>query len=174
MRRPSATISWILVSACFIPVFAYAAEGTDSTIEGLWFGRKVNGRGINGIIRTVLLIQEDRFIVLSPIAVSNSNLRCSPQAGLSEIDIDRFDGQQQRGVYCVVGSELQMTLAKPNLQRPTGDSVEKAGGVPHSYYVFQRVPTEEGLEVLRKQHHEIVDQLRSPQHSLEAQGPPGR
>jgi hypothetical protein len=95
MRLP---IAWALVSACLIPVFAQAA---DPALDGLWFGRELNGRPVNGVIRTVLIIHDDQFVVLSPIAVSRSKLHCSPKAILPEIDLDLKQAYPERWAAAV-------------------------------------------------------------------------
>jgi hypothetical protein len=136
-----------------------AADWSDPSLRGLWFGKEINGRPSNGVINTVFFVGVNKLLVVSGQGVFASLLKCSPDKKLPELGLDRYDGHKQQGVYRVVGTELHMTLADPGKGRPSGDSVEKAGGVPHAHYVFQRMPTEEGLALLQMHADQLLTQV---------------
>ena len=111
------------------------------SIQGLWFGT-------GNVRQFVLLLQDRRFIVTNRIGSQKSTYTVNSTADLPTIDLVRSDGKIQRGVYRLDGDLLQLTLADPELRRPSGQSVRSAGRVRHSHYRFTRQPSAESFETL--------------------------
>jgi hypothetical protein len=111
------------------------------TVQGLWFGT-------GNVHQFVLMLQEDRFIVTNRMGSHESTYTLNPTADLPAIDLVRSDGKIQRGVYRLDGAVLQLTLADPELKRPSGKSIRLAGGVSHAHYRFTRQPGTESFETL--------------------------
>ena len=134
-----------------LPNCLFAAEPTDPAIQGLWFCTDVNGLPVNHARRTVLLVRDTEFVLLSSMGVSLSSATYNRNAEYSTIDIDRYDGATQLGVYETDGASLRMTLSDPDQKRP--DHLRSTAGkvtIPHSHYTFSRLPTSEGADVLRR------------------------
>jgi hypothetical protein len=100
--------------------------------------------------RTVLTVDGEKFTIVSPLGAFVSRFTTNDVPTLNEIDIDRFDGERQMGVFEISESHLLLKLAKPNKDRPTLKDVRFSNGKPHWQTVFRRRPTQEGLEVLAK------------------------
>lgn len=138
---------WVIaVAMCYsLPCTKLFAENPDTLLQGVWFG---DGR--HPMSRTVLIVDGEKFTIVSPLGAFVSRFTTNDVPTLNEIDIDRFDGERQMGVFEISESHLLLKLAKPNKDRPTLKDVRFSNGKPHWQTVFRRRPTQEGLEVLAK------------------------
>jgi hypothetical protein len=107
--------------------------------------------------RTVLIVDGEKFTIVSPLGAFVSRFTTNDVPTLNEIDIDRFDGERQMGVFEVSETQLLIKLAEPNKVRPTLKEVRFPNGKPHWHTVFRRRPTQEGLEVLAKHSDELPE-----------------
>lgn len=124
----------------------HSAEPNIANVQGFWFGD-----GIHPLSKKVVLIQDDEFIVISPLGRFASTFVSGETAdGLTAIDIDRYDGKRQLGVYMVDKTKLYLKLADPGEPRPTKKDVTFPSGKPHWHTIFDRRPTQDGLTVLQK------------------------
>ena len=134
------------VAMCYsMPCAKLCAENPDIRLQGVWFG---DGR--HPMSRTVLIVEGEKFTILSPLGAFVSRFTTNEAPTLNEIDIDRFDGERQLGVFEISETQLLMKLAEPNNVRPTLKDVRFSNGKPHWHTIFRRRPTQEGLEVLAK------------------------
>lgn len=121
------------------------AADLDSRLQGIWFGD-----GQHPMSRTVLIVDGEKFTIVSPLGAFVSKFSSNDTPTLNEIDIDRFDGGRQLGVFEISETHLRMKLSEPNQARPTPEDVRFPSGKPHWHTVFRRRPTQEGLGVLAK------------------------
>ena len=125
---------------------ASSAEPNAEDVQGFWFGD-----GSHPLSKNVLLIQNDEFIVISPLGrFASTCVLGETTDGLTAIDIDRYDGKHQLGVYMVDKTKLYLKLAAPGESRPTKKVVTFPNGKPHWHTIFDRRPTKDGLTVLHK------------------------
>ena len=135
----------VVAMCCFMPSTKLFAENLDTRLQGVWFG---DGR--HPMSRTVLIVDGEKFTIVSPLGAFVSRFTINDVPALNEIDIDRFDGQRQMGVFEISDTQLLLKLAEPNQVRPTLKDVRFPNGKPHWHSVFRRRPTQEGLEVLAR------------------------
>ena len=145
-----ASLSSRLIHCIFLSLalcsVASSAEPYATEIQGFWFGD-----GTHPFSKNVLLVQNDEFIVISPLGRFTSRFASGHIAdGLTAIDIERYDGTRQLGVYKVDKAKLYLKLADPGDARPTIADVTYPSGKPHWHTIFDRRPTQNGLIVLHK------------------------
>lgn len=131
------------------------AEKPDARLQGVWFG---DGR--HPMSRTILIVDGEKLTIVSPLGAYVSRFTTNDVPNLNEIDIDRFDGERQLGVFEISETQLLLKLAEPNNVRPTINDVRLSNGKPHWHTVFRRRPTQEGLEVLAK-HSDKLPEARN-------------
>ncbi len=100
--------------------------------------------------RTILIVDGGKFTILLPMGAFESKYTAKQQGSRNEIDINRFDGASQLGVFDVSESQLLMNLSKPDGSRPALTDFRLRDGSQHWHTKFRRRPTQEGLEVLTK------------------------
>jgi hypothetical protein len=127
------------------PFAILCAGDFETRMEGVWFGS-----GAHPMSRTVLIVDAEKFTIVSPLGVYVSKFTIDDTSSLVAINIDRFDGAKQLGVIELTDKELRLKLNDPNQPRPTLQDVRFPGGKPHWHTVFQRRATRDGLEVLSK------------------------
>lgn len=128
-----------------VPAFAVASEPSDLRLKGLWFG------DVEALNSKVLLISNEEMVVISPLGGFASRCVFRPGNGpVGQVDIVRFDGKSQLGLYRYDGGKLYLKLADPKEPRPTESDITFPDGTPHWHAVFARQPTEDGLSVLSK------------------------
>ena len=143
----------IAAAMCYtMPCSKLFAEKPDARLQGVWFG---DGR--HPMNRTVLIVDGDKFTIVSPLGAFVSRFTTNDVPSLNEIDIDRFDGERQMGVFEISEMQLLMKLAEPNQVRPALKDVRLPNGKPHWHTVFRRRPTKEGLEVLAKHSEKLPE-----------------
>ena len=139
-------VQCLLVMICYSQLTSLLlAQSVDTRLQGVWFG---DGR--HPLNRKVLIVDGEKLVVITPLGAFVSKFVANDTPFLNEIDIDRFDGGQQLGVYEVSENKLRMKLSEPSKSRPTLDDVRFPNGKPHWHTIFDRRPTPEGLEVLKK------------------------
>jgi hypothetical protein len=141
-----------LVICCSMGSSMLLAADTDSRLQGVWFGD-----GQHPLSRTVLIVDGEKFTIISPLGAFVSTFSSNEAGALSEIDIDRFDGERQLGVFEISEMQLRLKLNQPNQARPTLKDVRLPNGQPHWHTVFRRRPTQEGLEVLAKHSEKLPE-----------------
>jgi hypothetical protein len=147
-NRRSVMQSFRIIVLAFIWVQTSAilcAGDFESRMEGVWFGS-----GVHPMSRTVLIVDAEKFTIVSPLGVYVSKYTIDDTSSLVAIDIDRFDGAKQLGVIEITDNELRLKLNDPNEPRPKLQDVRFPSGKPHWHTVFQRKATKDGLEVLSK------------------------
>lgn len=132
----------LLLAVCMTSSICFAEEVAEedffAPMQGVWFGTKDTHRFI-------LVISSDRMLFIHPTGATASTFRLSAD----EIDIDRFDGAEQFGVYRVDGNKLTLTLADPGLQiRPgaVGTVANRSGDFDTA--IFSRAITEGALTTI--------------------------
>ena len=131
-------------------VSAFEADG-DPRIQGVWFGD-----GIHPMSRHVLIVSGDQFTIISPLGVFASKYSTKQLEPLNEIDLIRFDGDRQAGVFEVPATQLFIQLGEPNGSRPALKDVRHPDGSGHWHTKFKRRPTQEGLDVLTRHLNKLV------------------
>lgn len=142
--------SVVFTICCCLSCMVLHAADTDSRLQGIWFGD-----GQHPMSRHVLVVEGEEFTVVSPQGVFVSKFKTNDSPVLAEIDIERFDGGRQLGVFELSDTELRLKLNGPNQARPTVRDVRFPSGKPHWHAVFLRRPSHDGLEVLTK-HIEVL------------------
>jgi hypothetical protein len=145
----------VLVLIWLQPFAILCAGDFESKMEGVWFGS-----GAHPMSRTVLIIDAEKFTIVSPLGVYVSKYTIDDTSSLVAIDIDRFDGAKQLGVIEITDNELRLKLNDPNQPRPKLQDVRFPNGKPHWHTVFQRRATKDGLEVLSKHNLGILETLQ--------------
>lgn len=142
-------------------------EAVAPELHGIWFCTSVNGHPSYRALRTVLMMRGNEFLLVTSTGMTKS----SATTNESNIDIVRYEGKSQQGIFRIEANHLWMTLADPGGARPTHMG-HKKGEVqivnpPHSHFHFQRSPTIEGLAMLRAALNDEAkrEQLESP-HSV--------
>lgn len=138
------------LSCVFISIvlhsLAGSAEPQAHELQGIWFGD-----GSHPVSKYVLIVQNDEFIVMSPMGRYASKFVSGEIIdGLTAIDIERYDGKQQLGVYQVDKTKLYLNLAPIGAPRPTKVDAPFASDKSHWRTVLDRRPTPDGLAVLHK------------------------
>lgn len=135
----------MVLATLFVPAevdpAAPPAAGDARSLEGFWFGR-------GNVWQFVMLFQDGRLIITNRSGAEESQYTVNSAAQLSEIDLVHSDGRIQRGVYRLDGSTLQLTLADPELERPSGQALRSADAAAPARYLFSRQPTAESFETL--------------------------
>lgn len=144
MRLATFLTACLTMSVCVAdPGVKPKRSDSTASLQGVWFGSSYHAQ------RIVLVVFDDRLLFIHPMGALESSFTVNRDAELQEIDIDRYDGMTQLGVFCEDGATLTMTLADPEMKRPTGKTVEKAAGVPHCTVTFTRQVTQTGLRTLQ-------------------------
>ncbi len=140
-RLASLVFIWVVMHS-----IAGSAEPRLPAIQGVWFGD-----GAHPLSNYVLMIRDDELVVVSPLGGFVSSFDTGKaDHGLNAIDIQRYDGKTQLGVFQVEESKLRLCLADPGAPRPTIKDVTLADGKPRWHAVFGRRPTDDGIAVLRR------------------------
>ncbi len=137
------------------PSAILCAGDFESRMQGIWFGS-----GAHPMSRTVLIVDAEKFTIVSPLGVYVSKYTIDDTPSLVAIDIDRFDGAKQLGVIELTDNELRLKLNDPNQPRPKLQEVRFPSGKPHWHTVFQRRATRDGLEVLSKHNLDASESLQ--------------
>jgi hypothetical protein len=126
-----------------------ANDTIDPDVQGIWFCKKVNGMANYQANRCVLIQRENEFVLITGTGVTQS----TAETGQGKMNISRYDGKTQQGIYQVDGSDLWLTLGDPEKERPRHFGHKrgelKVSSKTHSHYLFSRLPTPDGLAVLR-------------------------
>jgi hypothetical protein len=123
----------------------------DAELQGVWFGTSFS-------YRTVMIIDGNRMICINPLGECESSITIKKTEPINEIDISRFDGKQQLGVYSIEIGNLTLALTDPGIpKRPTGKTAKDAGRNPNTRAIFTRRPTLEGLEAIRTYLESVKD-----------------
>ncbi|GAB5402117.1 MAG: hypothetical protein Aurels2KO_03480 [Aureliella sp.] len=159
-------LSFVCIAALVlcVPSISNAQTSTDGKTEavdtqavstqGLWFGAS------DLLKRKVLLIRDDKLVVITATGAFESDCQFrSKENSLGDVDIDRYDGKTQLGIYKIERDQLFLELADPLKARPEKRDVASLDGKRNQQYTFVRRPTEEGLRVLSK----YLSQDSSPQ-----------
>ena len=150
-----AVLTCLLLGVCpFVPtpVRANPTDPFAEQLQGVWFGD-----GNHPLNQNVVIIQNNRLTVVSPVGVFTSTFTVVRGDAINQIDIDRYDGEQQLGLYKIDEFRLYLKLSRPNEPRPTIKDVTTASGKPHWHTVLKRQPTRRGLEVFERHAPLIVD-----------------
>lgn len=147
--EPIRNIVLFLLTASLLSGDARADEPHDAALDGIWFCDVVNGYEAYRARRSVLVVRDNDFVIVTLTGVTKSTFSTVRE----DIDIERYDGRSQLGVYHIDGSVLHLSLGDAGGVRPAHYG-HKRGEIqqvrsPHSHYQFTRVPTPEGLEILR-------------------------
>ncbi len=124
---------------------ALSADIGSERLQGIWFGD-----GPHPLSRNVLVVRDDSLVVITPLGAFRSTFTVNDKPALAEIDIERYDGRPQLGVYEMDETQLRMELGRPHQPRPTVNDVRFPSDKPHWHTTFSRRPTPEGLAVLQK------------------------
>ncbi|TWT38219.1 hypothetical protein KOR34_31880 [Posidoniimonas corsicana] len=146
MTTPSMQLfSCVVISIALCPTTGLAERNADQ-LQGLWFG---DGR--HPFSGYVLLVRDHEFVVMSPLGEFRSRFEQARAVdGVTPIDIERYDGKRQLGIYKLDGAKLYLELARPGRPRPTVASVTLEDGTQRWGATFDRRPTQDGLSVLHK------------------------
>ena len=139
----------LLLTAFSSPTYVSADETRDAALDGIWFCDTVNGYEAYRARRSVLVVRGSDFVMVTGAGVSKSAFATDQQ----DIDIERYDGRSQPGIYQIDGTTLHLSLGDADGVRPSHHG-HKRGEIrksqpPHSHYRFVRSPTPEGFEILR-------------------------
>ncbi len=147
-------ISYVILALLFfsLDAFVIAGEPNKALMQGVWFGD-----GIHPLNRYVLIIDDNDFVLITPLGSFKSTFDVNDQGNLNGIDIDRYDGDRQLGLYKIDKTKIYLKFADPSKPRPTTADVTFSSGKPHWHTIFDRKPTPEGLEVLQKHFTESTD-----------------
>lgn len=143
------TIFLMLLAAFSFAAPVRSDEPRDAALSGIWFCDTVNGYEAYRARRSVLVVRNNDFVMVTGTGVTKSTFTTDQQA----INIERYDGRSQPGIYYLEGTTLHLSLGDADGVRPTHYG-HKRGETrktqpPHSHYLFTRLPTPEGLEILR-------------------------
>jgi hypothetical protein len=133
---------FIMIVVCLTAAVCPAESADDKTapLQGVWFGT-------GSAQRIVLVIRDQKMMFIHPTGPAESSFRLTADNG---IEIDRFDGKRQIGVYRSDESTLLMALANPgDHMRPASVRVTKSGKAGHGTTMFTRKVTPEGLQTLQ-------------------------
>ncbi len=138
-------LSLALVFLCVHPD-AKADEPVSGVVQGLWFGDS------ELLKRKVLIVYDDKLVVVTATGGFESGCQFREASGGSpgEVDVNRYDGKKQLGIFEVKRDTLFLLLADPEKPRPSLPAGESLNGKKLRQYTFKRRPTEEGLRVLGK------------------------
>ena len=138
-----------LLAAFVLPTSTHADEPSDAALDGIWFCKTVNGMKTYRGRRSILIVRGTDFVMVNGTGVAKSVFTIDEH----EIDIERFDGRSQPGIYHVDGTTLFLSLGDADGVRPKHYGHKRGEAQktqpPHSHYRFTRSPTPEGLEILR-------------------------
>lgn len=140
----------VITALTLVSGTAYASDD-DVDLQGVWFGD-----GLHPMNRKVLIVDGDQFTIVSPLGSFVSKYKTNRLQPLNEIDIVRYDGEQQLGVFELQDTHLLIAFSEPNHLRPELKDVRFADGKGHWHTKFRRRPTPEGLEVLAKHMNRVV------------------
>ncbi len=144
--------SLVVVACSSLACTDLLANDAAARLQGIWFGD-----GPHPLSRTVLVVDGERFIIVSPLGAFVSEFTTNEDSSLYEIDLDRFDGKRQLGVFELSKNQLWLKLGEPNKSRPSVKDVRFPSGKPHYHTIFKRNPTRSGLDVLAKHSDKTMD-----------------
>lgn len=147
--EPMRTIVLLLITAHAFSGLLRASEPRESSLSGIWFCDTVNGYRAYRARRSVLIVRNNHFVMVTGTGVTKSTFTTDQQ----EINIERYDERPQPGIYDIDGITLHLSLGDADGIRPSHDGHKRGEtqepGPPHSHYRFTRLPTPEGMEILR-------------------------
>ncbi len=127
-----------------------AVSNSESRLQGIWFYRSKADQPAYLRSSLVLVVQSDRLVVIRSSGAAESVFRTDE----NKINVDRYDGSKQCGLFQVSEDVLRLTLGDPGKPRPAHQGVwkgkKKSKGERHAYYEFHRKPTTKGMEMLSR------------------------
>lgn len=142
---------FVVLLAWFCSSLLAEAADSENSIQGIWFGETVGGQPVKKMLRTILIVTEVETLLITDNGVAALDASYGTRATPRPIDIKLNEATIQRGVFEETkDNRLILTLANPGADRPTGKSASTASGAPHSHYVFTRLHTFQGLDLLHK------------------------
>lgn len=130
----------------FLPHCVSAQDSNFESMHGVWFGSTIGGQPVGNALRTILIVTEMEIHFASDTGVATATVSTRASNEVQQIDVIRDSKEVQRGTFKLRRDHLYLTLANPGQDRPIGDG---ASNVQHAHYVFTRLPTVQGIEVLK-------------------------